>query len=154
MLRWLIMATGSGACVCCVAAQLLQGITATGAILGIMLVIATRVPVQSQRRSAGAECRPARRVVFAVTTAGSGLLWSYGVSFAYLAMAGIAALGIVLAWPSRTSEPGDVERSHRPIPMIRRSERMIRMTLRLAILAGLAARRRLRRPRRHRSKIS
>ena len=106
VLRWLVMASDPGLGVL-FAAQLLQGVTATGAILGIMLVIATRVPVQASAAAQGLNA-VLLGVVFAVTTAGSGLLWSHGVSFAYLAMAAIAALGIVLAWPSHAPEPSDV----------------------------------------------
>ena len=106
VLRWLIMATNPDFGVL-LAAQLLQGVTATGAILGTMLVIATRVPVQSSAAAQGLNA-VLLGVVFAVTTAGSGLLWSYGMSFAYLAMAGIAALGLILAWPSRTPESSDI----------------------------------------------
>ena len=100
MLRWLIMATNPGLAVT-FAAQLLHGITSTGAILGIMVVIAQRVPVQSSAAAQGLNA-VLLGIALAVVTAGSGLLWSYGVSVAYLAMAVLAALGIVAAWPSRT----------------------------------------------------
>jgi len=38
-------------------------------------------------------------VVLAVATAGSGLLWSYGLAVAYLAMSVLALLGAICAWP-------------------------------------------------------
>lgn len=97
-LRWTVMAADPGVPVL-IAAQLLQGVTATGAILGMMLVIAARVPVAASAAAQGLNA-VLLGVVLAVVTAGSGLLWSYGVSFAYLAMAGLAALGVVFAWPS------------------------------------------------------
>jgi MFS transporter, PPP family, 3-phenylpropionic acid transporter len=100
MLRWFVMASDPGIPVL-VAAQLLQGITATGAILGIMLVIAARVPVQTSAAAQGLNA-VLLGVVLAISTAGSGLLWSYGISAAYLAMALLAGLGVVLAWPTQT----------------------------------------------------
>lgn len=99
VLRWIIMATGPGVPVL-VATQLLQGVTATGAILGMMLVIAARVPVQSSAAAQGLNA-VLLGVVLAVVTAGSGLLWSFGTSFAYLAMAVLAALAIAFVWPGR-----------------------------------------------------
>jgi MFS transporter, PPP family, 3-phenylpropionic acid transporter len=100
-LRWAIMATSPSIGVL-IAGQLLNGVTATGAILGIMLVIAARVPA---RLSATAQGMNAvfLGVILAVSTAGSGLLWSYGLAFAYLAMSVLALLGIALAWPGRGS---------------------------------------------------
>jgi PPP family 3-phenylpropionic acid transporter len=101
VLRWLVMASNPGVEVL-FAAQLLHGITATGAILGIMLVIAARVPVQTSAAAQGLNA-VLLGVVLAVSTAGSGLLWDQGIAFAYLAMAVLAALGAVLAWPARAS---------------------------------------------------
>jgi MFS transporter, PPP family, 3-phenylpropionic acid transporter len=46
--------------------------------------------------------------VLAVSTAGSGLLWSYGLAFAYLAMAVLAALGFICARPKGRSQPDDM----------------------------------------------
>jgi PPP family 3-phenylpropionic acid transporter len=105
VLRWIVMATNPGVAIL-FAAQVLQGITATGAILGIMLVIATRVPVQSSAAAQGLNA-VLFGLVLALSTAGSGLLWSYGISFAYLAMAVLAGLAIIVAWPSRTPEAAD-----------------------------------------------
>lgn len=105
VLRWIVMATNPGVAIL-FAAQVLQGVTATGAILGIMLVIAKRVPVQSSAAAQGLNA-VLFGLVLAISTAGSGLLWSYGISFAYLAMAALAGLGIVVAWPSRTPEAAD-----------------------------------------------
>jgi PPP family 3-phenylpropionic acid transporter len=105
-LRWVVMAANPGVAIL-FATQLLQGITATGAILGMMLVIAARVPVQSSAAAQGLNA-VLLGVVLAVVTAGSGLLWSYGLTFAYSAMAVLAALAILFAWPSRMPEaPGE-----------------------------------------------
>lgn len=104
-IRWILMATNPGVAIL-FAAQVLQGVTATGAILGIMLVIASRVPVQSSASAQGLNA-VLFGLVLAVSTAGSGLLWSYGISFAYLAMAVLAGMGIVMAWPSREPEAAD-----------------------------------------------
>jgi PPP family 3-phenylpropionic acid transporter len=103
-LRWIVMACNPGLGVL-FAAQLLHGITSTGAILGTMLVIAARVPVQSGAAAQGLNA-VLLGVALAASTAGSGLLWSYGISMAYLAMAVLAALGIVLAWPSKAGQEG------------------------------------------------
>ncbi|MDE2301350.1 MAG: MFS transporter [Sphingomonadales bacterium] len=96
MARWLIMATRPGIAVL-VGAQLLNGVSATGTILGIMLVIAARV---TSNLSAAAQGLNAVLfgAVLAVSTAGSGLLWSQGPAISYLAMAGLAALGALFAW--------------------------------------------------------
>lgn len=98
--RWGVMATDPGLAVT-FAAQLLHGITSTGAILGIMLVIAQRVPVQSSAAAQGLNA-VLLGVALAAATAGSGLLWSYGISASYLAMAVLAALGAAVAWPTGT----------------------------------------------------
>ncbi len=108
-LRWIIMASAPGLGVL-FAVQLLHGITSTGAILGTMLVIATRVPLQTSAAAQGLNA-VLLGVALAISTAGSGLLWSHGISIAYLAMAVLAALGVLLAWPephheiSQTVEP-------------------------------------------------
>lgn len=99
LLRWVIMATNPELPVL-IAAQLLNSVSATGAILGIMLVIAARVPSNLSAAAQGLNA-VLFGAVLAVSTAGSGMLWSYGLFFAYLAMAALAALGMVLAWPSR-----------------------------------------------------
>ncbi|NIJ39717.1 PPP family 3-phenylpropionic acid transporter [Sphingopyxis panaciterrae] len=96
-LRWAIMATSPGLAVLIVA-QLLNGITATGTILGIMLVIATRVPTHLSATAQGMNA-VLLGAVLAVATAGSGLLWSYGLAIAYVAMAVLALLGALCAWP-------------------------------------------------------
>lgn len=102
VLRWTIMAADPGVPVL-IATQLLQGVTATGAILGMMLVIAARVPVQNSAAAQGLNA-VLLGVVLAIVTAGSGLLWSYGTSFAYLTMAILALLGVVCAWPSKAAQ--------------------------------------------------
>ncbi len=103
VLRWLLMATNPGLGLL-FGVQLLHGITSTGAILGIMLVIAARVPVQTSPAAQGLNA-VLLGVALAVSTAGSGLLWAYGVSAAYLAMAALAAFGVLFAWPTKSS-PG------------------------------------------------
>jgi MFS transporter, PPP family, 3-phenylpropionic acid transporter len=97
MLRWAIMATNPGLPLLIVA-QLLNGPTATGAILGIMLVIATRVPTNLSAAAQGLNA-VILGVVLAAATAGSGFLWSRGVATAYLAMVVLAGLGAACAWP-------------------------------------------------------
>ncbi len=98
VVRWLVMATTPGITVL-IAAQLLQGVTATGAILGVMLVIASRVPA-----ALGGAAQGVNAVLFgaglALTTAGSGWLWERGAAIAYGAMAAMAAVAFVLALPS------------------------------------------------------
>jgi PPP family 3-phenylpropionic acid transporter len=106
-LRWLIMATSPGLAVL-VASQLLNGITATGTILGIMLVIAQRVPANLSATAQGMNA-VLLGVILAVATAGSGLLWSYGLAFAYLAMAVLAVLGALCAWPRGASAGPDIK---------------------------------------------
>lgn len=96
-LRWAIMATSPGLPVL-IAGQLLNGITATGTILGIMLVIAQRVPTHLSATAQGMNA-VLLGLVLAVATAGSGLLWSYGLAIAYLAMSVLALLGATCAWP-------------------------------------------------------
>lgn len=98
--RWAIMAASPGLPVL-VVGQLLNGITATGTILGIMLVIAQRVPTHLSATAQGMNA-VLLGAVLAVATAGSGLLWSYGLSVAYLAMAVLALLGALCAWPRGT----------------------------------------------------
>lgn len=95
--RWAIMATNPGMALL-IAGQLLNGITATGAILGIMLVIAARVPARLSATAQGMNA-VLLGVILAVATAGSGKLWSYGLTYAYLAMAILALIAIPLAWP-------------------------------------------------------
>lgn len=99
ILRWAIMAADPGMAVL-IFSQILNGISATGAILGIMLVIAARVPGDLSAAAQGVNA-VLFGAVLAVSTAGSGMLWSYGLSPAYLAMAALAALGAVFALPSR-----------------------------------------------------
>ncbi|KXU29311.1 hypothetical protein A0J57_08050 [Sphingobium sp. 22B] len=96
-LRWIIMAGNPGVAPLFVV-QLLQGLTATGAILGAMLTIARRVPMQSSAAAQGLNA-VLQGLALSVTTAGSGWLWPHGVAFSYLAMAVLAAFAGVLAWP-------------------------------------------------------
>ena len=95
--RWAIMATNP-ALPLLVVAQLLNGVTATGAILGIMLVITRRVPSHLIATAQGINA-VLFGAVLAVSTAGSGLLWSYGLAPAYLAMGVLALSGLFFAWP-------------------------------------------------------
>jgi PPP family 3-phenylpropionic acid transporter len=103
--RWLVMALDPGLAVL-VVAQLLHSITSTGAILGTMLVIASRVPVRNSAAAQGLNA-VLLGVALAATTAGSGILWSYGVAPAYLAMAALALLSIGIAWPRPRREISD-----------------------------------------------
>lgn len=96
-LRWTIMALQPGLPVL-VATQLLQGISATGAILAPMLLIAARVPARLASSAQGLNA-VFLGAVLAVVTAGSGLLWRFGASDAYVGMAVLALLALgVLAW--------------------------------------------------------
>lgn len=97
VIRWCTMAVNPGI-VALSAIQLLQGVTSTGAILGAMLVIAQRVPVKQSGAAQGLNA-VILGVALAIVTAGSGLLWSRGVSVAYGAMAMLALMGGVVAWP-------------------------------------------------------
>lgn len=102
--RWIVMAQSPSLNVLIVA-QLLHSVTSTGAILGTMLVIAARVPVQTSAAAQGLNA-VLLGIALAATTAGSGLLWSYGVPAAYFAMAALAALAIPLAWPGKGAGRG------------------------------------------------
>lgn len=99
IVRWAIMATDPGLAML-VVAQLLNGATATGSILGIMLVIATRVPSNLSAAAQGVNA-VLLGAVLAVVTAGTGVLWARGPQIAYLAMIAVAGLGLGLAWPRR-----------------------------------------------------
>ncbi|QNO27723.1 MFS transporter [Sphingopyxis sp. OPL5] len=100
-LRWAIMATSPGLPVL-VVGQLLNGITATGTILGIMLVIARRVPSHLTATAQGMNA-VLLGAVLAVAMVGSGLLWNQGLAVAYLAMSVLALLGALCAWPRRSA---------------------------------------------------
>lgn len=91
-LRWAIMATAPGIIGLCVG-QLLQGFSATGAILAPMLLIAARVP---NRLSSSAQGLNAVLLgaLLAVVTAGSGMIWQLGASVAYGLMLVIALLAL------------------------------------------------------------
>ncbi|USU05663.1 MFS transporter [Sphingomonadaceae bacterium OTU29LAMAA1] len=97
ILRWTVMAVDPPAAILIVV-QLFQGVTATGAILGAMLVIAKRVPLALSAAAQGLNA-VLLGLALAATTAGSGLLWQRGALIAYLVMAALAALAVVLAWP-------------------------------------------------------
>lgn len=99
MVRWLVMALDPSLPVLIVA-QLLHGVSATGSILGVTLVIAARVPLPLSGAAQGLNA-VLLGLVLAVVTAGSGLLWSYGTGPAYVTMAVLAAAGLATAWPSR-----------------------------------------------------
>lgn len=102
-LRWLIMATNPAFPVL-VMTQLLHSVTSTGAILGTMLVIASRVQVKASAAAQGLYA-VLLGVGLAITTAGSGLLWSYGVAPAYGAMALLTVVSLVIAWPRGVGGP-------------------------------------------------
>jgi PPP family 3-phenylpropionic acid transporter len=101
VLRWLVMAT-TPALPLLVAAQMLQGITATGAILGVMLVIAQRVPAALSGAAQGLNA-VLFGVVLALTMACSGPLWDLGPVIAFGTMAALGLLALVAAWPVRGS---------------------------------------------------
>lgn len=103
-MRWTLMATSPGIAVLIVG-QLLNGVTATGAILGMMLVIARRVPTHLGAAAQGLNA-VLLGVVLAVAMIVSGPLWSQGVAVAYLAMAVLALLGAFVAWPGRAAFSG------------------------------------------------
>lgn len=102
-LRWLIMATKPGLPIL-IGAQLINGVSATGTILGIMLMITRRVPSTLSAAAQGMNA-VLLGAILAVSMAGSGLLWSYGSSFAYSAMAVLAASGAIVAWAAKSSQP-------------------------------------------------
>jgi PPP family 3-phenylpropionic acid transporter len=104
-LRWTIMAFDPGVPVL-VVTQLLHGISATGSILGMMLLIARRVPLALSAAAQGLNA-VLLGVVLALVTAGSGLLWSYGTGAAYVTMAALAAVGMAVAWPSWADPDAD-----------------------------------------------
>lgn len=119
VVRWIVMA-GDPPSAILVVVQLLQGVTATGAILGTMLVIATRVPLASSAAAQGLNA-VLLGLALAATTAGSGLLWQHGAFTAYLVMAALAALAVALAWPrSRAARP-DQAVSGEPVDILERS---------------------------------
>lgn len=99
-LRWAVMAANPPFAVL-VVTQLLHSVTSTGAILGTMLVIAHRVPVQTTAAAQGFYA-VLLGVAMAITTLGSGLLWSYGVAPAYGAMAILALLSLAVSWPRKS----------------------------------------------------
>ena len=98
IIRWLVMALDPSVPVLIVT-QLLHGISATGSILGIMLLIAARVPLPLSAAAQGLNA-VLLGLVLAAVTAGSGLLWSFGTGPAYFTMAALALLGLVVAWPT------------------------------------------------------
>lgn len=102
IVRWAIMAMNPPL-VGLIAAQLLNGVTATGSILGIMLVITRRVPSHLVATAQGLNA-VLFGAVLAVSTAASGLLWSFGLTPAYLAMVVLALLGLLFIWFEATSE--------------------------------------------------
>ncbi len=94
-LRWCIMALDPGLGIV-VAVQVLQGVSSTGAILGVMLVIAQRVPVGLSATAQGFNA-VLLGIALAVVTFGSGFLWARGIAVSYAAMAVLALLGLALA---------------------------------------------------------
>ena len=86
--RWLMMA-GSPHLPLLIVAQLLQGASATGAILGMMLLIGARAPVRLTSAAQGLNA-VLLGVILAVITAASGLIWVSGPAVSYAAMAAVA----------------------------------------------------------------
>ncbi|EZP50028.1 MFS transporter [Sphingomonas sp. RIT328] len=119
IVRWLVMAGDPSASLLFVV-QLLQGVTATGAILGTMLVIASRVPLASSAAAQGLNA-VLLGLALAATTAGAGVLWQRGVSTAYLSMAALAAIAVLLAWPGWRLGSRDVPAPDEPPFMQERS---------------------------------
>lgn len=103
IVRWLVMATEPGVLVLIVT-QLLHGISSSGALLGIMLMIAVRVPLPVSAAAQGLNA-VLLGLVLAIVTAGSGFLWSFGTGPAYLAMASLAVLGFAAALTIIRAEP-------------------------------------------------
>lgn len=97
VVRWIIMA-GDPSVPVLFAVQLLQAVTATGAILGTMLTIARRVPMTSSAAAQGLNA-VLLGIALSITTAGSGLLWAHGAVVSYGAMAALAMLAVMLTWP-------------------------------------------------------
>ncbi len=100
--RWCIMALNPGLAIV-LAVQVLQGVTSTGAILGVMLVIAQRVPVRLSATAQGFNA-VLLGIALAIVTFGSGLLWAQGIFMSYAAMAILALLGLLIAWPRKASD--------------------------------------------------
>lgn len=67
-------------------------------LLEDMLVIAARVPVRLSATAQGFNA-VLLGIALAVVTFGSGLLWSHGISVSYAAMAALAMIGLLVAWP-------------------------------------------------------
>nr|WP_321360539.1 MFS transporter [uncultured Hyphomonas sp.] len=98
-IRWLIIASNPGVPVL-FGAQLLQGVSATGAILAPMLMIARRLPTRLVPRAQGLNA-VLLGAVLAFVTAGSGLLWQQGVIIAYLAMVALCLIAIPVLFAFR-----------------------------------------------------
>ena len=111
-LRWMIMAI-SPAMPLLIFAQLLQGVSATGAILAPVLIIAARVPSRLASSAQGLNSVMLGAVLAGVV-AGSGLLWRYGPASAYLAMAGLALASLpILLLSGRARAASDARGSDR-----------------------------------------
>ena len=92
-LRWALMAT-SPKLPLLIVAQLLQGAGATGAILGMMLLISQRTPLRLTSAAQGLNA-VLLGVILAGVTAVSGLIWAWGPAASYLAMVAVALTAII-----------------------------------------------------------
>jgi MFS transporter, PPP family, 3-phenylpropionic acid transporter len=93
VLRWAMMALNPGFWVLLVV-QMLHGVTSTGAILAVMLLIADRVPAPLVASAQGINA-----VLIGVVLAGvmifSGFIWNLGVAPAYAMMSVIALFALL-----------------------------------------------------------
>jgi len=108
-LRWVLMAT-SPALPVLVFAQLLQGVGATGAILGMMMLISQRTSLRLTPAAQGMNA-VLIGVILAGITAVSGFIWTWGPAPAYLAMTAVALvslapLALLRDAPNTTLTPG------------------------------------------------
>lgn len=92
-LRWAAMAASPSLPWLCLL-QLLQGLSAMAAILGVYLLIARRLPNHLVGAAQAAAATTVGIVQAAVLSA-SGPLWNLGAGSAYATMTGIAVLGII-----------------------------------------------------------
>jgi len=105
--RWTVMAFTPALSIVFVA-QMLNGVSAMGPVMGLMLIIARRTPAHLVGVAQGVGA-VILGLGLALVTFGSGLLWEQGPAVAYGAMALMAALGLplVLGRETALSPPAD-----------------------------------------------